>query len=203
MKPLVNPSSRRYRSRLRDEQAEATRDRILEATNRVLAGGIAGVSIPAIADEAGVSIATVYRIFGTKRGLIEAIYPYSIRRARRELTVPASFGDFREGLRILFDRVDAMDEVARAAVASRGAEEVRHATMPGRLAIANQLVEALAPGLDGRDRERLVRLVIVLATTASLRMWRDHLGVPVEDAIDDIEWIFKAAVARARAEAST
>lgn len=202
MKPLVNKRNRHYASQLRDEQAEATRERILEATGRVLAGGIAGISIPAIAREAGVSIATVYRIFGTKRGLIEAIYPYSVRRANRgELKVPASFAEFREGLRILFDRVDSMDELARAAIVSRGAEEVRHATMPRRLAIANELVDALAPGLEGRGRERVLRLVIVLSTTASVRMWRDHLAVPVEEAIDDIEWIFNAAVTAARAEA--
>jgi AcrR family transcriptional regulator len=202
MKSIVNRKRRPYRSELRDEQAEATRDRILEATARVLAGGVAGVSIPAIAEEAGVSIATVYRIFGTKRGLIEAIYPYSVRRANRgELRVPTSFEEFREGLRYLFDRVDSMDEVARAAVASRGAEEVRHATMGQRLEIANKIVDALAPGLKGRGRERVLRLVVVLATTASLRMWRDHLEVPVDEAIDDIEWTFRAAVSAARAEA--
>jgi AcrR family transcriptional regulator len=199
MKPTVNSKRRHYRSRLRESQAEATRDRILEATARVLAGGIAGISIPAVAEEAGVSIATVYRIFGTKRGLIEAIYPYSVRRANRpDIKAPSSFADFRDGLRALFDRVDSMDELARAAVASRGAEEVRHATMPARLAIANELVDALAPGLHGRDRERVLRLIVVLSTTASLRMWRDHLDVPVEEAIDDIEWIFRAAVAAAR-----
>ena len=202
MKPLLNKKSRHYESQLRDEQAEATRERILEATGRVLAGGIAGISIPAIAREAGVSIATVYRIFGTKRGLIEAIYPYSVRRANRgELTVPTSFEEFREGLRNLFDRVDSMDAVTRAAVASRGAEEVRHATMGRRLEIANKIVDALAPGLEGRGRERVLRLVVVLATTASLRMWRDHLEVPVDEAIDDIEWTFRAAVTAARDEA--
>lgn len=201
MKPIVKSNSRPYRSQLRNEQAASTRDRILEATGRVVAGGIAGISIPAIAEEAGVSIATVYRIFGTKRGLIEAIYPYATRKANpAELRVPSTFEDFRQGLRILFDRVDSMDELARAAIVSRGAEEVRHATMPARLAFASQLVDALAPGLQGRDRERVVRLAIVLGTSASLRMWREHFGVPVDEAVDDIEWIFRAAVAAARSE---
>ena len=199
MNRIVNSETRRYKSRVRERQAESTRDLILEATARVVAGGIAGISIPAIAEEAGVSIPTVYRIFGTKRGLIEAIYPYATRKANpAELRVPSNFEDFRQGLRILFDRVDSMDELARAAIVSRGAEEVRHASMPARLAFTSQLVDALAPGLQGRDRERVMRLVVVLGTSASLRMWRDHLGVPVEEAIDDIEWILRAAVAAAR-----
>jgi AcrR family transcriptional regulator len=202
MKPIVQSRTRHYRSQLRDEQAASTRDRILEATARVVAGGIAGISIPAIAEEAGVSIPTVYRIFGTKRGLIEAIYPYATRKANpAELRVPGTFEDFRQGLRILFDRVDSMDELARAAIVSRGAEEVRHASMPARLASVSQLVEAIAPGLHGRDQERVVRLVLVLSSSASLRMWRDHLNVPVNEAIEDIEWLFRAAVAAARSDA--
>jgi len=203
MNRIGKGESRRYTSRLRDQQAASTRDRILEATARVVASGIAGISIPAIAEEAGVSIPTVYRIFGTKRGLIEAIYPYATRKANpAELRVPNSFEDFRQGLRILFDRVDSMDELARAAIVSRGAEEVRHASMPARLALTRQLVDALAPGLEGRDRDRVVRLAVVLSSSASLRMWRDHLGVPVDGAIDDIEWIFRAAVAAARSGSS-
>jgi AcrR family transcriptional regulator len=196
MTPIVNRKSRSYRSRLRDEQAEATRDRILEATLRVIAGGIASVSIPAVAEEAGVSVPTVYRIFGTKRALLEAVYPYSLRRAnRRQLQMPTSYVELRDVLRILIDQVDSMDDLARAAMASPGADEVRAATMEGRIARTRQIADAIAPELDAADRERVTRLLVVLTASASLRMWRDHLGVPVDQAIDDIERTIKAVVA--------
>jgi AcrR family transcriptional regulator len=199
MTHIVNRKSRSYRSQLRDEQAEATRDRILEATLRVIAGGIAGVSIPAVAEAAGVSVPTVYRIFGTKAALLEAVYPYSLRRAnRRQLYMPTSYAELRDVLRILIDQIDSMDDLERAAMASPGAEEVRAATMPGRIARTRQIADAIAPELESEDRERITRLLVVLTASASLRMWRDHLGVPVDQAIDDIERTIKAVVASSR-----
>ncbi len=200
---IINRPGRPYRSPLREAQAQETRDRILEGALRVLADGIADLSIPAVAREAGVSIPTVYRIFRTKRDLLQAIYPYSVRRANLgELEPPTSIADFRDGLRILFDRVDSMDEVARAAIAGRGAEEVRHATMEARLATARQAIDAIAPGLPVGQRERITRLLVVLTASASLRMWRDHLGVSVDAAVDDIEWTLRAAAAASRSEES-
>ncbi|MEO5703605.1 MAG: helix-turn-helix domain-containing protein [Candidatus Limnocylindrales bacterium] len=204
MKPLVNRESRSYRSQLREEQADATRDRILEATLRVLTGGVAGVSIPAVAREAGVSIPTVYRIFGTKRALFEAIHPYSVRRANLpELKQPTSYPELRDGLRILFDHVDSLDDMARAAMGGAGADEIRHATMERRIAMTRQVTDGIAPGLGAIERERVARLLTVLTASASLRMWRDHLGVPVDEAIDEIEWILKAVVASSRSSGSS
>ena len=48
-----------YSSRLREEQAQRTREQILEGLVKTMARGMATVSIPAVAREAGVSIPTV------------------------------------------------------------------------------------------------------------------------------------------------
>lgn len=198
MKPLVNRRIRRYQSPLRDEQAQNTRDRILDATGRLLAGGLAGLSIPAIAREAGVSVPTVYRNFRTKQDLFEAIHPYAIRRARTsELKPPKSIADFRDGVRIQLERFESLDDLDRAAIASRGAEEVRHATMEARIGIARQVAEAIAPELSPKDRERLARLVIVLSMSATARMLLEHLGRSVDEAVDDIDWAVRAVIAGA------
>ena len=192
----VSNRTRSYRSPLRDEQAESTRDRILDATGRVLASGIAGITIPAVAREAGVSIPTVYRNFKSKRELLEAIYPYAIRRARvEELKPPSSIADFRDCVRTIFERLESFDDIERAAMASRGAEEVRHVNIDARLAMARRIVEAIAPALSAEDRERLARVVIVLTMSATARMLRDHLGRSVDEAIDDIDWAVRAAIA--------
>ena len=42
-------ATREYRSELRAQQADETRARILDATGRVMAGGITTISIPAVA----------------------------------------------------------------------------------------------------------------------------------------------------------
>lgn len=196
MKPIVNRRSRPYQSPLREEQAQNTRDRILDATGRLLARGLAGLSIPAVAREAGVSVPTVYRNFRTKQDLFEAIYPYAVRRARTgELKAPTSIADFRDGVRILFERFESFDDIDRAAIASRGAEEIRHATMGARVAMARRIADAIAPELPPEDRERLARLVIVLTMSATARMLREHLGRSVDEAVDDIEWAVGTVIA--------
>lgn len=183
-------------NQLRAEQAEETRVRILEATLRVMARGITSVSIPAIAHEAGVSVPTVYRHFGTKHDLLAAVYLYVVRRAGPgELVPPGSIDELRDGVRAIFERLDSADDLARAAMASPAAAEARRAGMPARLAVYRRLAESIRPKLAQRDRDRLARLLTILVSSSALRLWRDHLGSSVEEAADDIDWAIRAAIA--------
>lgn len=198
MNRIINGTTRGYRSQLRQQQAQATRGRILDATVRVMALGIASVSIPAVAREAGVSVPTVYRHFGTKGDLLAAVYPHLLRRAGMdEPEVPRSLDELRDGVRAVFDRIDSLDALARAAMASPAAEEARRRTMPDRVAMARRLADSIEPKLDKRDRVRIARLLVILTTSSSLRTWRDHLGASVDEAVDDIDWVVRAAVAAA------
>lgn len=69
-------SPRRYDSPNRDAAAEETRRRIVTAAGELLAGpkGFAGMSLEAVAKAAGVSRLTIYNQFGTRRGLLEAVF---------------------------------------------------------------------------------------------------------------------------------
>jgi AcrR family transcriptional regulator len=70
--PVKKP--RRYDSTRRQEQARQTREAILDvARRRFLRDGFAGTTIAAIAGDAGVSVDTVYKTFGGKAGLVQAI----------------------------------------------------------------------------------------------------------------------------------
>ena len=199
MTHLANRTGRAYRSELRAEQADATRTRILEATGRVTASGIASLSIPAIAREAGVSVPTVYRHFATKTDLLAAVYPHILRRAGlEELAPPRSLGELKAGLRALIERTDSFDELTRAALASPAAEEVRRLSMPARLAWARQLVDsAVAPWPDV-EADRVARLLVVLTSSSALRTWREQLGASVDETADDIDWVVRAAISAAR-----
>lgn len=191
--------ARRYRSELREAQAQATRERILDAAMRVMARGIASLSVPAVAREAGVSTPTVYRHFGTKRDLLAAVYPHAAHRAGLDRLVPPStIDELRDGVRAYFGRLDRMGKDARIAMASPAADEVRGATMATRLSIWTQLADSIEPPLTQADRDRIARILAVLITSASMRMWLDHLGVPVQQAADDIAWLVNAAVAASR-----
>lgn len=201
MDRIVKEPTRRYRSRLRKEQAEATRRRILDAAVRSMAGGVATVSMPGVAREAGVSVPTVYRHFATKEELLAALYPHVERRAgMREMPLPGSIDEVGDTVRAIFERVESFDDLARAAMASPSAEEVRRLSLPRRLSLSRQLLDTVRPPLPSDTRDRIARMLVVLLSSASLRAWR-QLDTTVDEAANDIQWILRASVAHARTEA--
>jgi AcrR family transcriptional regulator len=198
MTRIVNARVRPYGSPLRAQQAEETRGRILDAAVRVIARGIASVSIPAVAREAGVSVPTVYRHFGTKRDLLAALYPHVRRRAGLDqLVLPRSMEELLNGLPAHFQRTDSLGDLARVAMASAASDEVRAVNMPERLALFRRLADAIVPRPSEADRDRIARLLVILTASSALRMWRDQLGSSVEEAADDVDWVVRAAIASA------
>jgi AcrR family transcriptional regulator len=64
---------------LRDEQTAATRRRILDAAGRLFAGGgYLGTKLTGVADEAGVSVQTIYNLVGGKAALLKAVYDITL-----------------------------------------------------------------------------------------------------------------------------
>jgi AcrR family transcriptional regulator len=65
---------RPYQSPVRQRQADDTRARIAAAARKLLEEhGYAGMTMPAIAKKAGVAVATVYAVFGSKTGILSEI----------------------------------------------------------------------------------------------------------------------------------
>jgi AcrR family transcriptional regulator len=190
----VGPT-RAYRSELREEQTEETRARILDATMRVMATGLASLSVPAVAREAGVSVPTIYRHFRTKSQLLAAVYPHAARRAGLDtIADPRSLDELRPMIRAVLERLDGLDDLSRAVMASPIASEVRHATMPTRYQRIRRLVDSIEPKLRKADRDRITRLIAVITASSSLRMWRDHLGLSVDEVANEIDWVVRAAI---------
>ncbi len=198
MTRIANDAARAYRSELRAEQAEATRARILDAAVRVIAGGLAYVSIPAVAREAGVSVPTVYRHFATKRDLLAAVYPHAVRQSGlSELVIPRSMDELRDALPDYFERTDSLGDLARVAMASPGSDSVRALNMPDRVAMFRRIADSVVPRPSEADRDRIARVLVILTASSALRMWRDQLGSSVEEVADDVDWVIRAVIASA------
>jgi AcrR family transcriptional regulator len=198
MTRIANSKARAYGSPLRAQQAEETRERILDATGRVMARGVAFVSIPQVAREAGVSVPTVYRHFATKRDLLAAVYPHAVRRAGMdELVIPRSMDELRGQLRAFFARTDSFGDLARAAMASPASDEVRRLNIPDRVAIFRRVADSIEPRPSKADRDRIARLLVILTASSALRLWRDQLGSSVDEAADDVDWVLRAVIASA------
>lgn len=195
MTRVVNGSSRPYRSVLRDRQASETRDRILDAVVRVMARGVAELSIPAVAREADVSVRTVYRHFANKRELLTELQPYFARRTGMEaMPAPRSLDELHYGVRTLFTRIHEMGPVGYAALASPIGSTARHLRMAERRRLIREGVDAIGPDLTEEWRERMARLVAILTSSASLRMWTEHLGLTPDEASDDVAAVVRAVV---------
>jgi AcrR family transcriptional regulator len=80
MYPMSAPVKRRsYDSSRRQQQARQNKERVLEvARSHFERDGYAATTIPAIADEAGVSVETVYKSFGNKAGLLKAVHDVTL-----------------------------------------------------------------------------------------------------------------------------
>jgi AcrR family transcriptional regulator len=88
-KTMSNATKRPYRSHRRQEAAQRTRRKILEASRHLFATqGYATTTLPAIATEAEVAVATITAGFGTKLALLEAVVKWNVRGD--ELPIPLS-----------------------------------------------------------------------------------------------------------------
>jgi AcrR family transcriptional regulator len=204
MTRIANPRvpGREYRSELRAQQAEDTRTRILDAALIVMADGFANVSIPNVAREAGVSVPTVYRYFKTKQVLLDALHPHLLRRAG--LTTPPppkTIAEIRQGVVDYLGALDSLDDFSRAVLASPASDEARARSMARRFDMVRPAVESIEAPISKADRDRILRLIVLLTSSPALRLLHDHLGASTEDVAKDVDWFVRAAVAAASGKA--
>lgn len=89
--PMSQSARRKYDSRQRQEQAAATRARIIAAAARLfLEHGYAGATIPAIAADAGVAVETVYRSTAGKAGLLAEAVRAAVAGSPERATIPVA-----------------------------------------------------------------------------------------------------------------
>jgi AcrR family transcriptional regulator len=107
--------TRPYDSPRRRAQAEATRQAILDAAQRLFeAHGYGATSMPAIAEEAGVALKTIYVYFDTKAGLVHALW--DARLGGDEATTPVLE---REWFRAVADEPDPEAKLRMVAAQAR------------------------------------------------------------------------------------
>ncbi len=75
MTPKGKGTTRRYDSSGRQTQARRSREAVLRAAERsFLEAGYPATTLASVANEAGVSVETIYKAFGGKPGLVRALY---------------------------------------------------------------------------------------------------------------------------------
>ena len=192
------PETRRYTSALRAEQAEATRLKILDGLVAVLADGVESLSIPAVADRAGVSVGTVYRHFGDKAGLLDALLPHAATRTGVAIDeVPTTLDELDDVVRRVFRHFDAVDDLMRAAFASALGRTARLGWTDQRLAGSRALFRSIAPSLTDDQVEHLARMTVLLTLSDTYREMKDRLCLSADEAADEVMWAIRSMLAGA------
>jgi AcrR family transcriptional regulator len=176
-------------SRLRQEHMEQTRDLIMEGLIRTMANGAVTWSIPEVARESGVSVPTIYRYFRTKQELVEGLSAYVVRKAGLvSMQPPRSPQELVAMVREIYLRSEGMGDAMKMALVSELAQEIRKDSMPARL---KMIEAALAPVLDSfaeQERVYLVRMVLLLTSSALIRAFDQYLDLTGAEAADTISW---------------
>src|SRR5215213_10966036 len=118
---IVMKTKRTYTMNARAEAVEATRNRIREAlfelgTTRMFAE----ISLEDVAREAGVSVQTVLRHYGSRAALIESNIDYAIAKVAHERV--ATEGDVDAALEVLIDHYELRGDTALLLLAQEGTD---------------------------------------------------------------------------------
>lgn len=198
----IMKEKKEYRSSLRQEQMHRTREQILEALVRTIGQGVAGLSIPAVAREAGVSIPTVYRYFHTKQELVSALGSYLMQKmGLSNLQPPRSLDELLEITRQAYINAEGLDDAIKAATVSELGSQLRKDAMPLRIQMLEQAIAAELAPLNERDRVRLRNMVLILTSSAVIRAFQEYLDLSGEQAADNVIWAVRLLTSAAAREA--
>lgn len=148
-----------------------TRSRIMEGLSDVLTtSGIAGFSVQAVADQAGVSHRTVYRYYPSREALLEGIADY-LQVPLRDLglpSLPSSFDEVVTSVRPLYEFFEANSRFMEAMVIVRLALGFEPKRSRERTTGFVDLIAIEAPHLEPAEAERYA---MGLRAIASSQHW--------------------------------
>ena len=183
---------REYVSKLRAEQAEATRLRVIEAVAAVLSRDVSELTYRAVAEEAGVSVATVQRLFPARRQLVEALaahYAETIGTMDAR-PVPTDIEEFLSMVPEIMVRTGSIPPVLRAATTSAMYQRHRREHRATRLRAVEATLTPFQQFTD-TERRRLRDLIVVLFSSAGLTAFTDLTGATPEQTATTMTWAIR------------
>lgn len=173
-------------SNLRDRQVAATRAEILDVGMRIVAdGGV--LSHESIAEQAHISVRTVYRHFPDRVQLLQGLW--ELMREKTNTRFPAREEDIAPLIRTAFHSFDQNEALVRAVLNSGAGMEVRdRGGIEGKTAFAHSLQELLQ-GLRPSHRSRIVALFLAIYSAPFWQLLRDRGGLGAAEAQDAAAWL--------------
>jgi len=170
--------------------------RIVEAVARVLARGVTELSVPAVAEEAGVSVATIYRHFQSKPQLVAALrvhYADAIDAHPSDLSAGrwSSLEEMLDAFPMIAARMARLDPGLRVAIASGAVDEVRRENRGERLDPIEQALRRERPDVDPADLRKLRDVIAVLASSSGVRAFELLTGSSPAQTAETVAWAIR------------
>ncbi len=182
-------SPRAYSSKLREEQAEQTRERIVEALfEQVLDTQRNDFSIADVAKRAGVSERTVYRYFPTREDLVGAV-DERFNDIEEQPKPPRSVSDFPRHVAELYEWFGNNEQLVEAAHVAGIGRELHLRARARRGEKARRVMDRLFKPLPKRERKILFAVVRTMFGSAIWRAMREEGGLTNEEAAEAAQWV--------------
>jgi AcrR family transcriptional regulator len=167
---------RSYESSLRAEQAELTRQRILDAVTELLADPVAEeLTIPLVALRAQVSLRTVYRHFPAREALFDAWGEWAEKRLQIPIhSYPPSADGLAAFALTLYRSYDEHEPLLRALLGAKAARGLRARTRRRRQRSFEAAMGQLTDGLSPEARARALAAVYLLISAPAWHAMREQ-----------------------------
>jgi len=173
-------TKRSYTMTTRAKATEETRRRILQAAFDLQSRHLAfEIVLDAVAAEAGVSVQTVLRHFGSRAGLFDEAVVFARDQIAEERRAPV--GDVAGAIRVLVDHYEKRGDLALMMLAQESTYEgVRRMSDRGKAMHRAWVAEVFAAFLDDLDadaREELLDLLVVATDVYAWKLLRRDRGL--------------------------
>lgn len=197
---VVKAEARSYRSPLRAEQAAATRARVLDAAIELLQDADSGdVAIPDVAERAGVSVRTAYRVFATREDLLEGVLAeLSARFEAFAGTMPTTLDEYVASSERAVRAVYEVEPLFRALFATPSGRELHRGTAPQRREAIDAMLTGELAELTPQQRRRFIAIAHLLSSSRSVLLLKDYHDLDADDAVAAVRWALETLVEAVR-----
>jgi AcrR family transcriptional regulator len=186
---------------LRERQAEQVRDAIVDAAVGLLESGHGDqVTVPQVAEAAGVSLRTVYRYFPTREDVLAA----AGQRARERMGLRVEVRDVEDIVTSWWEnsaRVAAQPALGRALLETAAGREARAGQRGPRVAAIAAAFAEIGDQLPARDARRMQAVITYLCGSGAFLAISDESGLSLDEARAAVRWALTTLLDAARTAA--
>ena len=183
---------------LTDRRHDLTRGLILDtAVDLLAAGGLAEVTVRAVARKAGMSERTVFRYFATRDEFLDAVA--ATARTRMQLPPPpSSIAELETYPVVLYAAFEGQHKLVVAGLHSEVFDRIREGAARSRWAAIRKLVDDHAPRRPAKDRKLASAQINYYLGASTWNFYRAYFGFNLDEAIEAAKQAIAQALASLR-----